>query len=295
MPRQITITGGAGFVGCHLVRRLVQDGASVTVLDDLSAPSDMGLPDEPGLTLVQADVRDGAAVARVVAGADLVLHLASVVGVEAVTADPQRTESVILDGTARVLEACRGSQTPLLFLSTSEVTDAPRSGPRAVYGEAKRAAEELLMAAAHSLPITIVRPFNIVGPGQAAPGMVLPALARAARAGLPLPVHGSGEQQRSFLHVEDLVEVLAEVSSRPAPLGGELLEVGSEERLSISALAGRLASLAGSGAVVSRQSPCPRREDLPRRAPDLAELRRRVDFRPRWSLDAILRDALAHA
>jgi len=125
--------------------------------------------------------------------------------------------------------------------------------------------------------------------------MVLPALASAARAGMPLPVHGDGEQQRSFLHVEDLVDVLVALTGRPAPAGGEVLEVGSEERLSISALAGRLVSLAGSGAVVSRLPPCPRREDLPRRAPDLAQLRRRVDFSPRWSLEAILRDALAHA
>lgn len=295
MPRQITITGGAGFVGCHLVRRLVREGARITVLDDLSAASALGLPTHPGLELIEADVRDAGAVARAVGDADLVLHLASVVGVEAVTADPRRTASVILEGTARVLAACRARQQQLLFLSTSEVTDAPRVGPRAVYGEAKREAEELLLAAAHELPVTIVRPFNIVGPGQSAPGMVLPTLAGAARAGLALPVHGSGQQQRSFLHVEDLVDVLVELCARPAPAGGEVLEVGSEERLTISALAGRLVSLAGSGAVVDRRAACPRREDRPRRAPNLAELRRRVDFRPRWSLEAILRDALAHA
>gem|GEM_PF-434971 len=295
MPPQITITGGAGFVGCHLVRRLVHDGAEVTVLDDLSAPSEMGLPGHSSLDLIEGDVRDGTAVARALDDAALVVHMASVVGVEAVTADPQRTASVILDGTAQVLEACQARDVPLLFLSSSEVTDAPRHGPRAVYGEAKREAEALLLAAARQLPISIVRPFNIVGRGQSAPGMVLPALAHAARAGMPLPVHGDGEQERSFLHVEDLVDVLVDLTSRPAAPGGEVLEVGSEERLSISSLAGRLVHLAGSGAVVRSHPPCPRREDLPRRAPDLAGLRRRVHFSPRWSLDAILRDALAHA
>jgi len=295
MPRQVTITGGAGFVGCHLVRRLALQGARIRVLDDLSAPSDLGLPDSGSVDLCVADVRDARAVERAVVGSEVVLHLASVVGVEAVTLDPERTASVIRQGTACVLDACRSRQLPLLFLSTSEVTDAPRKGPRAVYGEAKRDAEELLLAAADDVPVTIIRPFNIVGLGQSAAGMVLPALAAAARAGLPLPVHGDGSQQRSFLHVEDLIDALLKIMARPAPAGGEVLEVGSEERLSISAVARRLVGLAGTAASVSRLPACPRREDRPRRAPELSVLRRRIDFTPRWSLDAILRDALAHA
>lgn len=265
------------------------------VLDDLSAPSELGLPDSAAVELSVADVRDAGAVHEAIAGSQVVLHLASVVGVEAVTADPERTASVIRQGTAHVLEACREHRLPLVFLSTSEVTDAPRKGPRAVYGEAKRDAEALLLSAARDIPVTIIRPFNIVGPGQSAAGMVLPALAAAARAGLPLPVHGDGNQKRSFLHVEDLVDALIEIMARPAAPGGEVLEVGSEERLSISAVARRLVGLAGTGADVNSLPSCPRREDRPRRAPELADLRRRIDFRPRWSLDAILRDALAHA
>ena len=124
---------------------------------------------------------------------------------------------------------------------------------------------------------------------------VLVAGFAAALAGMPLPVHGDGSQQRSFLHVEDLVDALLKVMARPAAAGGEVLEVGSEERLSISAVARRLVGLAGTNAGVSRIPACPRREDRPRRAPELSVLRRRIDFTPRWSLDAILRDALAHA
>ena len=208
MQRSFTVTGGAGFIGVHLVRRLVAGGARVTVLDDLSAPSPLGLPDDPGLRLVVGDVRDRGLVAETLGAAQVVLHLASVVGVEAVTAAPERTGSVIRDGTRAVLDHCLDSGAHLLSFSSSEVTDRPRRGPRAVYAEAKRDAEAMLLRQAARLPVTIVRPFNIVGPGQTAPGMVLPALARAARRGEPLPVHGDGLQERSFLHVDDLVDTV---------------------------------------------------------------------------------------
>ena len=295
MDDPLVITGGAGFIGSHLVRRLAGCGRSLVVLDDLSAPCTLGLPSHPDVRLVVADVRDGRAVSAALAGASEVLHLASVVGVDAVTADPLRTGSVIREGTARVLECCRAEGARLVFFSTSEVTDQGRHGPRAVYAEAKRDAELALLAAASEVAVTIVRPFNIVGPGQSAPGMVLPALARAARRGEPLPVHGDGAQERSFLHVDDLVDAVLALLADRAPVSGEIVEVGSEERLSIAEVARRLAQLAGATAPPARAIADVHREDLPRRAPDLAALRRRVAFRPRRDLDSILREALLGA
>jgi len=302
MDRSITVTGGAGFIGGHLVRRLLAGhpsraarGQRITVLDDLSAPSTLPLPRDPRLRLVVGDVRDRAAVLRAGAGAGLVLHLASVVGVDAVTDDPLRTGSVIREGTARVLEHCRRTGAGLLAFSTSEVTDPPRSGPRAVYAEAKRDAEAMLLAAAHELPVTIVRPFNIVGPGQSAPGMVIPALARAARHGAPMPVHGDGSQRRSFLHVDDLVDAVLGLLAQPADASGAIIEIGSEQRVSIAALAEALASMAGSAARPARMAPDARREDRPRRGPDLNALRQRTRFKPQRDLEQILQEALAHA
>jgi len=301
-PRRVLITGGAGFIGSRLARRLARDGdpdaASVIALDDLSAPgstSSLG----PGVQLDVADVRDERAVERAMDGARLVLHLASVVGVDAVTAQPERTGSVIRQGTAVVARAALRRGCPLVFFSSSEVTDAPRRGPRAVYAEAKRDAEALLLGLSHELPVTIVRPFNIVGPGQASEqGMVLPVLAAAARAGAPLPVHGDGRQERAFLHVDDLVDALLELLARTggaAAPGGEVLEIGGTERLSIGELAERLSALAGTAAPVQRGAPDGAREDRPRRAPDLSALRRRIDFAPRRGLSQILADALACA
>jgi UDP-glucose 4-epimerase len=227
------------------------------------------------------------------------VHLASVVGVERVVADPERTRCVCEDGARSVLDACRAAGAALLAFSSSEVTDPPRRGPRAAYALSKRRAEEMLLAAAHEVPVTLVRPFNVVGPGQSAEqGMVLPVLARAARAGGALPVHGDGRQLRSFLHVDDLVDallaLLAVAGGRAGP-GGEVLEIGGTERVSIAEVAARLATLAGTGARVQLGAPAPLREDLERRAPDLGALRARIPFAPRRGLDTILAEVLAHA
>ena len=315
MNAHILVTGGAGFIGTHLVRQLLErhEGGRVTVLDDFSAPSSLALPEHPRLRVIVGDVRSASDVAACgpasgwPAPPQQVVHLASVVGVDAVLADPERTGSVIRDGTATVLEAARGWGAPLLFFSTSEVTDGERAGPRAVYAHAKRDAEVLLSAQARGadgLPVTIVRPFNIVGPGQSAPGMVLPALARAARLGERLPVHGSGRQERSFLHVDDCVRatlaLLEESAARSidqptADPTVDVIEIGSEERTSIAGLARRIAELSGGACDLDNTTPAEHREDLPRRAPDLTALRRRVPFRPRWGLSEIVRDALAHA
>jgi len=299
LPRSVLVTGGAGFIGARLGAALAAAGSDVLALDDLSAPGTAPPPRQARLALLLADVRDADAVARAAADRELVVHLASVVGVERVVADPERTQSVCVDGARSVLHACRASGAALLAFSSSEVTDAPRRGPRAAYAAAKRQAEALLLAAAHDVPVTLVRPFNVVGPGQSAEqGMVLPVLARAARAGGPLPVHGDGRQLRSFLHVDDLVDallaLLAVHAGRAAP-GGEVLEIGGTERVSIAEVARRLVALAGAGARVQFGAPAPLREDLERRAPDLSALRALIPFAPRRGLDRILADVLAHA
>lgn len=301
MTRTLLVTGGAGFIGTHLVRRLLQAGDRVSVLDDFSAPSSLPLPEHPQLRVHVGDVRRQAAVeaaAEACGELDAVVHLASVVGVEAVLDDPARTGSVIREGTAVALAVARRAGAPVLFFSTSEVTDAGRRGPRSIYAEAKREAEVFLSEQADlpgGVPVTIVRPFNIVGPGQCAPGMVLPAMAVAARAGQEMPVHGTGVQQRSFLHVDDCVAATLSLLRAPLEQGFEVIELGSEERTSIAGLAQRMAELAGRGARVTRTPAEAGREDLPRRAPHLGALRRRIDFRPRWALDDILKQALQHA
>lgn len=293
--RRLLVTGGAGFVGVHLVRGLLACGARVVVLDDDSAPSPLGLAPSPALDVHHGDVRDAGAVERAAAGCDQIVHLASVVGVEAVLADPERTDSVIRQGTACVWERARAARSPFLFLSSSEVTDSERAGPRSVYARAKRAVEEQLLASPDAELATIVRPFNVVGSGQTAPGMVLPALLAAAREGRPLPVHGDGRQKRGFLHVRDFTEVLLDLLEAHPRSGGQILEVGSPERTSIAELAERLGRLGGELRVACHAPQPSQREDRPRRAPRLEALRRVVPFAPKHALDDILSEVWSHA
>ena len=226
-PRRVLVTGGAGFLGGQVCARLAAAGDDLVVLDDLSAPSPTLVTSAEALHV--ADVRERVAVERAAEGVDLVLHLASVVGVDAVVAAPERTRSVIEDGTRLVADVLAGRDVPLVFFSSSEVSDAPRQGPRAAYARSKAWAEAHLLARRHELPVTIVRPFNVVGPGQVeGRGMVLPALARAALDGRPLPVHGDGRQTRTFLHVDDFLDAfVALLAGEPAP-SGSIFEIGGE-------------------------------------------------------------------
>ncbi len=297
MTARVLITGGAGFIGARLARRLLAGGEHVTVLDDLSAGSLDALPAGPGLEVLVGDVRDAEAVHRASARVDLIFHLASVVGVDAVTADPGRTGDVIREGTEAVLRAALDRGCPLVFFSSSEVTDGPRRGPREVYARAKRDAESLVLGQAH-VPVTVVRPFNVVGAGQSARGgAVLPTLAGAARRGEDLLVHGDGHQTRTFLHVEDLLDATTAFvrGQRAAGSQREVVEVGDTRPVAIGEVAERLARLAGRGARVRRGAGSTAREDRPRRLPDLTALCAHVDFRPRHALDPILRDVLVGA
>lgn len=304
MTRSLLLTGGAGFLGCHLARGLLARGDHVTILDDLSAPSPLGLPRHPHLTRLRGDVRDPRAVERALDRAHVdrashaspaIVHLAAVVGVERVVADPGRVDSVVRDGTGVVLDAARRHGAPLVAFSSSEVTDLPRHGPRAVYAEAKSDAERLLLQAGGGLALTVLRPFNVVGRGQSAPGSVLPRLASRARLGAPLELHGEGGQERCFLHVDDLVDGLLALLDRPAHDRRELLEIGGDLRTSMVALARRLAHLAGRGASIRLHAHAEDREDRPRRLPDLSALRRVIAFAPRRGWDVVLREALASA
>lgn len=292
--RHVLITGGAGFLGSHLSRALVAQGSRVTVLDDLSAGCSGDVPRDA--RLVVADVREPASVRAAARGCDLVLHLACVVGVDAVTAQPERTDDVIRRGTAVALAAAREAGAALMSFSSSEVTDVPREGPRAVYARAKRWAEDHVRSEAGDLPALVVRPFNVVGPGQSpSRGSVVPTLARAAARGATLPIHGDGEQTRTFLHVDDLVAAVLALLGQPWGDEVDVVEIGSPHPVTIAALAERLSALAGGASRVERRRAPARREDRPRRRPDLDALRRRVPFEPRRDLDAILTDVLADA
>jgi len=311
------VTGGAGFIGSHLVEALLGAGHEVLVLDDFSTGRQENLTHlEPcdRLEVVRASVTDADLVRDCVPSVDGVFHLAAAVGVRLIIDEPVKTIETNVEGTTSVLEACARHEKPVLVTSTSEVygksekvpfseEDDAVIGPptfrRWGYAASKALDEFLALAHWHQsrLPVVIVRLFNTVGPRQTGRyGMVIPRFVRQALLGEPITVYGDGRQTRCFCHVGDVVGALTRLFGMPESRG-EVFNVGSDEEVSIHALATTIRSMTGSRSEI-RLVPYAEAfgssafEDMLRRVPDLAKVRRLIGYEPRHSLEAILRDVI---
>lgn len=310
------VTGGAGFIGSHLVERLLADGHSVTVLDDLSTGSLANLAavsDHPRLGVERGSVLDRERVRALVAAAERVVHLAAVVGVRRVLERPLETLETNVDGTRRVLEAAAEGGTPVLLASSSEVYGDGQGGPsseldplrlgptdRARWTYAGSKALDELWATAYradrGLPVDVVRFFNVVGPRQVDRyGMALPTFVGQALRGEPLTVHGDGRQRRSFCHVADAVEALARLLARD-PAGGLLVNVGSDREIEIGALAELVRLATGTRApvvhVAYAEAYGEHFADVRRRLPDLERLVATTGWRPAIPLERTIADVI---
>lgn len=313
------MTGGAGFVGSHLVERLLAVGDRVTILDDLSTGSRGNvahLLDQPRCTLVVDDVTDQRVVDLLVADSDLVVHLAAAVGVRLILADPLGSIETNVAGTRNVLEAAVRGGTKVLVASTSEVygkvsripqreDDDVVLGPtcfsRWSYAAAKMLDEFLALSyrSFMGVPVVVFRLFNTVGPRQSgAYGMVIPRFVEAALRGEPLPVYGDGEQLRCFLHVADAVEAIVRLAACPEAVG-EVVNVGSVEPVAIRELADRVLAHAGAGTIeyvpYERAYPEGGFEDIRCRIPEISKIRALTGWDPTRSLDDILADVVAQS
>lgn len=244
--KRILITGGAGFIGSALAGRLVAAN-QVVIYDNLSRDSlkDKPYRDHPNLTLVEGDVLDFDHVCQAMEGADFVVHCAAVAGIRAVIEYPVTTMRVNMIGSANVLEAAsRLSRCDrVVCFSTSEVfgqqafrsseadnTVMGRVGEaRWTYAVSKLAEEHLAIAYYQErwTPVTVVRPFNVYGPGQVGEGALKRFVIQALR-GEPLEVHGDGTQIRAWCYVDDMVDgvLLAMVHPRAV---GESFNIGNQK------------------------------------------------------------------
>jgi UDP-glucose 4-epimerase len=223
---RVLVTGGAGFIGANLARRLLDhpDVGSVVVLDDLSTGSADNLAGLP-VEFVEGSILDPAALHEAALGTDAVVHLAAVPSVPRSLRDPLRSHEVNATGTLRVLEtARRNGGTPVVLASSSSVYGAnpklPKSEdmrpmPVSPYAVSKLATESyaLSYASCYGLPVLPFRFFNVFGPLQA-PGhayaAVVPSFVSAALEGRPVPVHGDGRQTRDFTFVDTVTDVITE-------------------------------------------------------------------------------------
>ena len=309
----VLVTGGAGFIGSHLVERLLADGKSVVVVDDLSTGSLENLravSSHPKLRVIQSKISACAGLARLAGQAGSIYHLAAAVGVELVVKSPIRVLDTNLHETEVLLAAAALRRTPILLASTSEVYGKSRKpafseeddlliGPphqsRWSYACSKLMDEFLVFAFAkeRGLPVVVARLFNTVGPRQTGRyGMVLPRFIAAARNGQPLKVFGDGRQSRCFCHVLDTVEALVRLQNSPGARG-EVFNVGGTEEITILDLARRVIKTLGSKSVIEfvpyAEAYAPGFDDMRRRKPLVEKLARVTGFQPATSLDEIIR------
>jgi UDP-glucose 4-epimerase len=307
------VTGGAGFIGSHLVDALLDAGSDVCVLDDLSTGSRDNLARAlrtGRVDLRVASVVDQDAAETAARGCDRIFHLAATVGVRKVLADPVGGLRNNILGTDSILRAARKTRPSVIVLfSSSEVYGrtsggplpeisptilGPTSVPRWSYAAGKSVSEYLALGEHRrsGLPVVIVRCFNTCGPRQVdSHGMVIPSFLRRALRGDPLMVYGDGEQTRCFSFVGDVVRGVLSLSSAPLAVG-EVFNIGSDEEVTILDLAARVARACGSASSIQvvpyEEAYGPGFEDVPRRVPDLGKIRRVIGYEALTDLDGLL-------
>lgn len=328
-PKRSLVTGGAGFIGSHLVEALLAAGHRVTVVDDestgrfanLERPQLQSARQSQQLTLVRGSISDLTLVKSLLDDVDEVYHLAAAVGVALIAKEPRQTIERNIYPTQLLLdELClrheRGQSVKFFLASTSEVYGknpkpvwnedddlvfGSTTKPRWSYGASKAIDEFLTLACSRQfgLPVVIARFFNVVGPRQSgAYGMVLPRFVEAAIAGRPLVVHDDGLQTRCFAHVGDVVRGVVGLMNSPAAIG-RVFNIGSDQTISILQLAQRVIAVANSSSKIDFQSYHDAYdadfEDIRRRVPDLSRIRSTIGWQAQLSLDDIIRDCLGSA
>jgi UDP-glucose 4-epimerase len=298
----ILVTGGAGFIGSHLVSALVHDGHRVTVLDNLSTGNLSNLtPITSEITFVEGDILNADLVESEVRRADLVYHLAAAVGVGNIMANP--LESIITNttGTEHVLRSCHRHSTRVLLASTSEIYGKTPKLPMAEdddrilgstaisrwsYSTSKALDEHLAFAfATEGLRVSIVRYFNSYGPhlDEKGYGSVIANFIRQARDGDPLTVHGDGLQTRCFTFVADTVRGTILAGTKDEALGS-VFNIGSNFEISIADLARLIVDKTKSSSPVTNvsyeQHYGTSFEDTRRRVPSLDRARQVLGYTP---------------
>jgi len=300
---RVLVTGGAGFIGSHLVDLYLRDGHDVVAVDNLCTGSPENLTEarrNPRFTFVEADVSEGL---KIDGPLGLVLHFASPASPLEYGRLALETLAVNSRGTEHACDLAERHGARLVYASTSEVYGDPLVhpqvesywgnvnpvGPRACYDEAKRFGEALVTTRLRFGPLDarIVRIFNTYGPRLASnDGRVVPNLLAQALAGERLTVYGDGSQTRSFTYVDDLAEGIVRLAAADGARS-TIVNLGNPEELSIREFAAVVAELAGIPLeIVARPLPP---DDPTRRRPDIALARKLLDWEPRVPL----RDGLA--
>ncbi len=311
---RVLLTGGAGFIGLGMVRRLLDSGASVTVVDDLSRgrldDDAAAVFSRPGIDFVQADLADRSSLDGLGADFETIVHLAAVIGIQAASREPVRVLRTNALSAITITDFWRRCRARMVFASTSEVYGDPLVNPqpesywgnvnpigvRGVYDEAKRFAEALVMAyhRYHGVDTRIARIFNTYGPRmRPRDGRVVSNFIVQALRGENLTVYGTGAQTRSFCFVDDEIDGLARLLLAPESDDVHLpVNIGNPHELTVLEIAETILRLSGSSSRIVFE-PLP--EDDPKvRRPDISRARHLLGWEPRVALEEGLRRTIEY-
>ena len=312
----ILITGGAGFIGAHLAEAMLASDHTVVVVDDFSTGSVRNI--EPLLAdhrfrLVRGSVCDGSLMTVLVERADAIIHLAAAVGVQLIVQKPVHTITTNIHGTEVILELANAFRKKIIIASTSEVYGKSSQIPfredadvvlgstrfsRWSYACSKMIDEFLALAYCQEfgLQAIVCRFFNTIGVRQTGEyGMVVPRFVRKALRNEPLEIYGTGNQSRCFCNVADVVKALTQLLDCPQALG-EVINLGSDESITIKSLADKVVSLTGSTSEL-RYVPYDKAygqpfDDMLSRMPDLTKAQRLIGYQPKYSLTETLQQVI---
>lgn len=312
MRMNILVTGGAGFIGSHLVARLLSEGHEVKIIDDLSTGSLSNLSGViDKVTLIEGSILSTNELAEAVTGVDYIFHLAAAVGVFNIVNNPLKSLLTNIRGTENVLELASKDKIPVFLTSSSEVygknisdslkeTDNRILGTpitlRWSYSEAKAIDESLAYAyyIEKGLPTRIVRFFNTVGPRQlGAYGMVVPRFIKSALANQPLTIFGNGDQTRCFAHIYDVIDAVISVAFAENTIG-KVINIGNDFEISINQLAKKIINETNSQSEVIyvpyEEAYGDGFEDMERRVPNLDLIKQLVGWVPHRDLSTMISD-----
>ncbi len=305
MPKKILITGGAGFIGSHLAEKLLQKGEEVFVLDDLSTGSLENIKNpenNPKFHFIRGSVLNRGLVGEAAEKVDEIYHLAAAVGVKTIIERPLESFLVNIEGTKNVLEKANIRKIPVLITSSSEVYGKNDKLPfkeedDRIYGSAyhdrwgyglSKGSDEFLGLAffrENSLPVVIVRLFNVIGPRQSGSyGMVVPRFIKQALNNEPVEVYGDGKQTRCFGYVGSVVNALVELMRNKEKSYGQIFNLGSDEKIGIKDLARKIIELTKSKSEIRlipyAQVYGDNFEDMRDRQPDLSKIKQAINYQP---------------
>jgi UDP-glucose 4-epimerase len=310
---KVLITGGAGFIGSNLSKRLLKEGYEVYVIDDLSTGSldnIQDIRDNSNFHFTNDTILNNEVLIELVKQVDIIFHLAAVVGVKLIMEEPIKSMNINIGGTEAVLKLANKYSKKVFIASTSEVYGKSEQFPLNEKGDAvigstyitrwnysySKALDEFLALAyyrKYGLKVIILRFFNTIGVGQTGTyGMVVPTLIQQALKNEPLTVYGDGKQSRCFCDVEDVINGLL-LLNKSDKAYGEIFNIGSEEEITLIGLAEKIKTLTDSKSEIKfvsyEEAYGPGYEDIRRRVPDLAKINGLVFYQPSVSLDGSIK------